>query len=595
MAKGWIVAISLFFGVAYAASAQSVEVSFNARDGNIFYHTVEQGQNVYRLAIMYNVAEEDIYRLNPNSRQFIRIGEVLRIPQKTTVASTETTFDDMYRFHTIQPGETLFGVSRMYKISQEELANANMGLTPQTFAAGRTIRIPTIQSTVALPVTEIRKVTKEIDYTVQRRETMFNLTRRFNVTSNQLIQLNPDLKRGLRAGMVLKIPVETEEIVTVIPGSSELDINTLLAFRSSFQRVDEVKIALLLPFITSDRRISGFRFEFYEGILLAVESMRNAGVTVDLSVFDIGEGAQTTRSVLHEIPFNTHLIIGGITNEQIELIADFASKNKIKYVVPFPEPSNIRLTSTNANIFQVYAPSQYLQTYAAAMGTSLFANYHIIFVNTNDPNQREDKTPFVNVFKADLTQRNISFQNLTYNENTFPDDINAILSPSKPNVIVPMSSSIETLNKIRGPLRVLLESQPTKQISLFGYPEWQQHIDLCLDDFYALNAHIYTPFFANSLSLDVQQFTAKYRYWFNKNMIQAYPRYAMLGYDIGRYFMVAIHTLGSNFENNIRQVNYESMQYGFNFERISNWGGFINTNLYMVRFNRDYTITRAKR
>ena len=595
MKKCWIIAFALFFHITLSLFSQSVEYSFNAKDGNIFYHTVEQGQNVYRISIMYHVSEEDIYKLNPSSRQFIRVGEVLRIPQRTTFPPADATMDNMFRFHTIQPGETIYGVSRMYNITEVELVNANMGLTPQTFAAGKNIRIPAVQSSV-VPVTEIRKVMKEINYTVQRRETIYGLARRFNVTEKQIEQLNPESKKGLRAGMVIKIPVETEEIVTTIPGSNELDINTLLAFRSSFQRVDEVRIALLMPFVSSDRRVATQHVEFYEGILLAVESMQNAGVTVGLSVFDIGDAAQTTSRILqNEIPPNTHLIIGGTTNEQIELIADYALKKGIKYIVPYPATNTVRLTSTNASIFQVVAPSQYLHSYAAALGCSLFANCHIIFVNTNDQNQSEDKRPFVSVFKSELSQRNMAFQDITYNEQTFLDDINALLSRTKPNVIVPLSSSLQTLNKIRGPLRTLAESQPASQLTLFGYPEWQRHIDACLDDFFTLNVHFYAPFFANNLSPDVQQFTAKYRYWFNKNMIQQTPRYAMLGYDIGRFFIAATHTLGSNFENNVRQVNYNSLQYGLNFERISNWGGFINTNLYVVRFNRDFTITRTRR
>ena len=75
----------------------------------------------------------------------------------------------------------------------------------------------------------------------------------------------------------------------------------------------------------------------------------------------------------------------------------------------------------------------------------------------------------------------------------------------------------------------------------------------------------------------------------------SYPKYAMLGYDIGMYFMTAIHTFGLNFQNNLQQVNYASLQNGFRFERVNNWGGFLNTNLYMVNYRKDFTITRAEK
>ena len=592
MAKRCIITISLFCITTLSLFSQNVGVSLNGQEGNIFYHTVEQGQTVYGISIMYNVSEEDIYRLNPSSREFIKIGETLKIPQKETLNVSNKVIDNVYVFHTIQPKETLFGVSRTYNLTVEDLTKANPGISPQTFAVGKNIRIPV--ALTQLPITEKRTVTKEIDYTVKRRETIFSLCKTFNITSDQLLQLNPELSKGLKAGMVIKIPVETDEIVTIAPDQNEYDINVLMANRNSYQKVDVIKIALLLPFITSDKRISETRIEFYEGFLLAVQNMRNSGIPIELWLYDIGDGIQKTKEVLqNEQLISMNLLIGGNTNEQtIELIADFALKNGSKYVVPFSARSD-QLTSSNASIFQVNTPYQYLYPYATAMGCSLFSNYNIVFVASSDNDTREDKAQFVRTFKADLAQRNISFRDITYNQGTFTTDINAFLSSTKPNLIVPMSSSLEILNKIKGPLRVLTESKPTNYITLFGYPEWQRYTDECLEDFYMLNTHIYSSFFANSMSPDIQQFNAKYTYWFNKNMIQAYPKYAMLGYDIGMFFISAIHSFGANFENNIRQVNYDSLQYGFNFERVNNWGGFINTNLYMVRYQKDFTITRS--
>ena len=588
MTKRFIVTISLFFIASLSLFSQDVEYSFNGQDRKIFYHTVEQGQTVYGISIMYQVSQEDIYKLNPSSREYIKIGEKLMIPQKNTF--NPVTENDLYIFHTILPGENIFRVSRMYSITQEQLVDANLGLTPQSFAAGKTIRIPTNQIQ-AVPVIEKRMVIKEIDYTVRRGESIFRICRNFNIAEELLRKHNPELSRGLKAGMVIKIPIETEETVVVSPIHSEIDINTLLAFRNKSAKVDTVKIAVLISF-TDARRI-----EFYEGILLAVMYMQNLGVTIELKSLDIGTGTQSIKEILqNEQLDNYNVIIGGETNDQIELIASFALKNGIKYVVPFSSSCE-SLTSTNANMFQVNAASQYLHAYATSWARSLFSNYNIIFVNTNDP--IEDKTQFVRDFKADLTQRSIAFQHVNYDANNFSTDISDYLSETKPNLIVLQSSSTQTLDKIRGPLRSLVETQSATQITLFGYPEWQKYTDEVknnyLDDFYALNTHIYTPFYANNMSFEILQLKVKYMYWFNKNMINSYPKYALLGYDIGMFFISAVYSFGANFENNIQQINYKSLQYGFRFERVNNWGGFMNTNLYMVNYKRDFTITRNEK
>jgi Predicted glycosyl hydrolase len=578
----------LFLIVALSSFSQEVRSPFNGQEGQIFYHTVEQGQTVYGISIMYQVTEDDIYRLNPSSREYIKIGERLVIPQKEIF--NPSVEDDVYIFHTIQPGETIYGVSGKYNITPEQLTNANLGLSPQTFASGKTIRIP-VAKMQALPITEKQIVTKEIDYTIKRRETMFSLTRTFGVSSEQLLKLNPILKNGLKAGMVIKIPVETEDIVTITPGQAGSDINTLIADRNRSVKVDVIKIALLLPF--ADIRLSPSRAEFYEGFLMAMEELRNYGISIDLSLHDIGEGTQKTREILQREQFlNYNLLIGGETNEQIELIANHALRNQIKYVVPFSSNCE-RLTSNNAFMFQVNTPTQLLYSYITEWACSLFTNYNILFVNTNDT--KEDKSPFVRAFKANLTQRSIPFRDINYNVNTFRNDISGSLSSTKPNLIVPFSSSLEALNKIRGTLRILAEANTTRQITLFGYPEWQQYTNECLEDFYALNTHIYTSFFANNLSTDIQQFHANYNRWYNKNMISSYPKYALLGYDTGMFFISAVHTFGTNFENNILKVNYKGLQKGFRFERVNNWSGFLNTNMYMVNYKKDFTITRLEK
>ncbi|MDR1455143.1 MAG: LysM peptidoglycan-binding domain-containing protein, partial [Tannerella sp.] len=558
-------------------------------DDKLFFHTVEQGQTVYSIALMYDVSEEDIYRLNPSSRQYVRAGERLKIPQKEVAALTEERKDEMYVYHTIQQGETLYGMSKRYRIPAEDISDANPGLTLQSFVSGKIIRIPVVKIR-SEPTTVTRTVVKKIEYTIRKKETIYGICRQFNITGDQLLTYNPELKAGLKAGMLIIIPVETEESVTIAPEQEEFDLDAVMAARHEIRKTNVARIAMLLPFQVSDSQHSGRFLEYYEGFLLAVDSMRSSGMAVELSVHDIGDTNQKLRTALeNEALKKSNLLIGGVTNEQIELIGEFALKNNVKYVVPSYSKCD-RLTSGNASIFQVNTPYQYLFSYATARACALFADCNIILLNTHD---KDEKTLFINTFKADMREREMAFRELSFSASSFPDDLAAMLVTNKPNVIVPVSSSIEALRRIKGPLRTLADSKPEYRLTLFGYPEWQMYTDL-LEDFFMLNTHIYTSFYANNLSKEVQRFNAKYNYWYKKNMAQTYPRYAMLGFDTGMFFISAINKYGTNFEGNIQRLAYPSIQTGFRFERVNNWGGFINTNLYIVRFNRDFVITRAE-
>lgn len=568
-------------------------ITTNELNDNIFYHTIERGQTVYSIATMYGVTVDDIYRLNPESRESIKAGATLKIPQRDAGSAPMGNAEDNFLYHTIQPKETLYSLSIRYAVPGPDIIEANPGLSTSTFTIGKTIRIPATPIET-LPTKEVKSVTKEIEYTVAKKETMYRICRKFNISSTELIKRNPELKNGVKAGMVIKIPVETKETVTeTAPVMHERDVNALLSVPKKIERVNMIKVALLLPFMTNEPRPSSNtqRFiEYYEGMLLAVDSLRNSGCSIELSVFDTGNGTKKIKEILKEDALKeANLIIGAVQNDQIAPVAEFAEKNNIKYVIPFTSKNDDVLS--NANIFQVNTPHSYLYAKASQASCDLFANDNIILLKVPGT---EEKTDFIKALKAEMKQRNISWRELTYSADTFPVEMEAMLSKDKRSVIIPTSGSLEALSKFKSPLRMLAETKPEFNITMFGYPEWQTYTNECLDDFFALNTYIYSFFYADNLSPEVSNFYSKYKTWYSKNLINIFPKYGILGFDTGMFFFDAVRKYGANFENNLGNIHYKGIQTCFDFERVNNWGGFINTSTFIVHYQSDYNVTRSE-
>ena len=567
------------------------------KDPHIFFHTIERGQTVYAIATMYGVSVNDIYRLNPDSREGIRAGAVLRIPQREVAQEPASTGEATnYRYHTIQPRETLYSLSIQYGVSGNHILEANPGLSVKTFSIGKTIRIPYPEATEETAVTETQPVTKMMEYTVQKKETMYSICRRFQVSSMELIKYNPQLKRGIQTGMVLKIPVVTEERVTTRPVQESVDetiVNSLLSTPRSIHRVQGIQVALLLPFMTQEATPSATtsRFiEYYEGLLLAIDSLRNEGYSIELSVFDTGNGVANVKQILQDPALSEcNLIIGAVHNEQIALVANFAKEKGIKYVIPFTSKNDDVLS--NAQIFQVNTPHSYLYAKAAEAGCKLFQQSNIIFVKTPEKQQKED---FLKAFKSELKEQSIPFKELTYNAETYETDIFALCDTLGHNVVIPTSGSLESIQQVAPTLRMLQEQHETFDVSLFGYPEWQTYMRDCLDDFYALDTYIYSNFYADNLSPEVHQFYGKYKNWYSKTLINTFPKYGILGFDTGMFFLQALHRYGKDFEDHLDKMQYKSIQTGFDFHRVNNWGGFINTQLFIVHYQHNFTVTRTE-
>ncbi|MDR3266432.1 MAG: LysM peptidoglycan-binding domain-containing protein, partial [Tannerella sp.] len=569
----------------------------NAQSDNLFYHTIERGQTIYSIAAMYSVSVEEILKLNAMTDDAIKVGATLKIPQKKKPVKQETSINPEYMFHTIEAKETLFGVAKKHSVTGQQIIDANPGLSQETFSIGKTIRIPTnIKEKKTTEVVD-KKDGKEVYYTVPEKETLYNICKQFKTSEEELMRLNPELSGGLRKNMTLRIPLRVN--IKELPAETSetpKEVNEMLSAKPVVKPVITAKIAIFLPYDAENPKSSGAmsRFtEFYEGMLLAVDSLRKQGYSSEFFVYDIGEETDKLKKLLQssdEVLKDVNLIIGGISNEQIKIIADFALKNKVKYVIPFTQKNDEVLN--NAYVFQVNTPKEYLYANAAYAGANLFSGYNIIFLDTKDA---DPQTEFINEFKNELKEKNIPFHDANFNGDKFKTDITDLLSTTQPNMIMPVSSSLDALIKIKTVLRNINDSKPEYDITLFGYPVWQtlNYTKECLDDFHALNTYIYSLFYADNMSPGVKEFYNDYKYWFSKNPTPLFPKYAMLGFDTGMFFLQAIKKYGANFDNNMTALNYKSLQTGFNFERVNNWGGFINTNIYMIHFSKDYKIIRT--
>ena len=94
-------------------------LSINAQENNITMHTVSKGQTLYSISKLYGTTVEDIVKLNPESATTLSIGQQLRIPgssKENEKKSIVKKNNDGSLMHTIQSGETLYRLSKLYGI-----------------------------------------------------------------------------------------------------------------------------------------------------------------------------------------------------------------------------------------------------------------------------------------------------------------------------------------------------------------------------------------------------------------------------------------------------------------------------------------------
>lgn len=602
-----------------------------AQTNSYFLHTVTKGQGLYSISRMYGVTEADIIALNPGSDVIIKVGEQLRIPQREmqeTVSETATSSEGQ-RFHTIKTGETLYRLTVIYGLSAREICNANPGLSAENFKVGQVIVIPQRKSEEPLNTTP-KKITEpapligkpqsntpqitepatpsskcKTEHVVKRKENIYRISRIYGITELELINANPELRhRKLRRGESICIPYskketpsekkvipiteEQEQVTSVIPNDETLFAESKVQGKD----LDQIKAAIILPFMLDEDSLNNDRskmVEFYEGFLLALDSLKKEGVSIDLHIYDSGDENQSITHILSNPEMrDMSIIFGPVHNKHIAEAAAFADTTGIRVVIPFGR--NVDEVFTNPYIYQVNTPQSYFYSEVYDHFFRQFPHPNVIFFDSPE----DDEDGIITGFKQELNNRQAPFTVLPADTATNKDTIRAYLSLKHQNILMMSSEKSGGLNNMMPVFQLLVRDTATTKydMHLFGYPQYQVYTNNHLASFYEIDTYFYSSFYTNNLLPQAVDFHKKFRRIYSKEIANRYPKYAILGFDIGYYFLRALHLYGTDIDHRLNEMEYSPIQTGFKFERVNNWGGFINRKAFFVHFSRDYELQK---
>ena len=334
-------------------------------------HTVKKGETLYSLSKEYGVTQESIKRNNTQLyTNELRTGEEIKIPVQASPVVEAQKPAKTNRKHVVKPKETIFGLARMYGISVAELQALNPDL-PENLPIGTIINVPDKN------YTEDAKVDESAYgfYEVQPGETFYSLTRRWDMSRKELINLNPALKDGLKNGMVLKLPKELtglnasmaeggqRELIQSLTNFSVKNVALLLPFNASVKESDSVDNRREL---IKKSRVTRIALDFYSGALMAVDSAKALGISTNLYVYDTqyqqsddAANARKVDAIMDDHDFSkVDAVIGPLLGNNVE-----QAGNRLKNAhVPVVSPITQRLRMSD-NIFQSRPTDDLLRDY----------------------------------------------------------------------------------------------------------------------------------------------------------------------------------------------------------------------------------------
>lgn len=475
-------------------------------------------------------------------------------------------------YHKISNGETLYSIVLRYKVSGQSICRENPGLTAVTFLPGAVIRIPdfTHQNDMAnSPIPGLKKY--QLIHVVKRKETLYSISQKYQLTIQDIINANPQLINGIRKGVKIEIPYKQGDLEAG-PTNKQYFDSILVPNR----KLQVIKAAIIFPLHSNNKYTAQRVKNYIRGMYLAADSLEQLHINVQLKCYDSGNTAASMQAVLkNEELKSMDILFGPYYKEQVPAITSFAKKQEIKVIIP--SLNNKTNVENNPYVFQINTPAPYLYPSINNHLLQTFGVSNIIFLDAKS-NYNENRT-FILELNDELTANGSKIKTLKYTASIA--QMKSIINPDIQNIFIPISSSSAPLAHWIPQLIKLNKEMPQAKITLFGYPIWQTYKKL----FDKISTYFYSTFYSNPNTASYKHFANDYHKRYSTMLPYEIPNYAILGFDTSYFFFKALADIGNHFERETNDLkNKQPLQNRFNFKRLGMWGGFINKGLCFVHF-----------
>lgn len=187
LVEGAVKAIAEYLGVPYTKPG----ITVNDQDT----YTVKKGDTLYSISKNQNIPIDTIIKLNNLTSSNLEIGQQLKLKSDSNNSSNKNQY-------IVQRGDTLYSLALKYNTTVDKLRKLN-NLNTNTLTIGQILVLP------------IETDIDEYDiYVVKKGDSLWSISRKFNIDINDLIELNNLKDLTLQMNQSILVPKQQENIET---------------------------------------------------------------------------------------------------------------------------------------------------------------------------------------------------------------------------------------------------------------------------------------------------------------------------------------------------------------------------------------------
>lgn len=536
-------------------------------------HKVKRKETLTRLSENYGVSVADIKKYNTFLyAQRLKKGRKLSIPVfDDALYETPIITQPEAIIHIVKAKESKYGIAKKYKLSIAELENEN----PQIISGlqiGQQLRIPFKQPEELYAY-----------YTVQPKEGFYRLTKTLGISKDSLIALNPSLKDGIRLGMQLKYPkkiavseIEKVLLKDMITNYQKQNLTLMLPF-GGHKIIKNDTVSNLERLVLKDGYVNA-SLDFYSGVLMAIDSVKQLGISIRLRVFDTEysrnntAGSQLKIASILSQPFeDNEIVLGPLVFSNFKNVATALSSKNIPVVAPLPLKRPLFLN----NVIETATTISFQRKQMIAYISTKIKGKQIIIVA--DKKMTAVKNELLLAFP------NASVITSREDDLLIPEDFEGILSKEKENVVILESSSVSLVATVTSILDTKIKDHT---ISLYTTSSKKMFDSDAIANRYKSKLNFHFPSISKPMVFEEENsFVIKYTKTYGKLP----SKLALRGFDVTLDLMLRNALEVSLYKGLQVQNEAEYIENIFNYNN-SESGCITNSALYILKYTPELII-----
>lgn len=243
----------------------------------VVVHQVDRSETLYSISRRYQVTVEEVMKANRGLGTSIAVGQEIFIPYEkrnnVQLVSRAGTSSDTY--HLVELGQTLYAISRMYDVRVEDIKAWNNLATNELSAGQKLVIKKPVASAVVLATTNEEAANEPGSasypyYIVQPSETLFSISRKFDVSVDEIKEWSKLSGNALSVGQKILVgnPDSTEPATAALEEAPPREKKKELVVRDN----GSLKQINKKGYTTDTTQVAGYQKVLEEGFAQVIEN-----------------------------------------------------------------------------------------------------------------------------------------------------------------------------------------------------------------------------------------------------------------------------------------------------------------------------------